>query len=174
MENIREGLRHLGGLARRFQVKETVKGITVVDDYGHHPTEIMATLETARGCWPNKRLIVVFQPHRYSRTRLLYERFVTSFNDADVLVLAPLYSAGEAPIEGVSAECLYQGIKEHGHKEVILCKGHRDILDILLPSIREGDVVITLGAGDIYQVGEELLKRLKAGDGGRRPRSKDS
>jgi len=160
MEEIRKGLRDLGGLGRRFQVKGEKAGVTVLDDYGHHPTEIVATLEAARGCWPDQRLLVVFQPHRYSRTKLLYERFVISFNHADVLLVAPLYPAGETPVEGVDAEWLSRGIKEHGHKEVVLCDSHGQILEVLTGMVKKGDIVLTLGAGDIYHVGEELLKRL--------------
>jgi UDP-N-acetylmuramate--alanine ligase len=162
MAEIQRGLRHLGGLGRRFQVKGEAGGVLVMDDYGHHPTEIVATLEAARACWPDRRLLVVFQPHRYTRTRLLYDRFVISFNQADVLIVSPLYSAGEAPLEGVSAEWLARGIKEHGHKEVVLSRGHEHSLALLADMVRPGDVVITLGAGDIYPVGEELLKRLRA------------
>ncbi len=163
IEHIKEGIRNLGGLARRFQVKGEKDNILVLDDYGHHPTEVIATLQTAKTCWPEKRLIVVFQPHRYSRTEALFDRFVLSFNQADILIVAPIYSAGEAPIEGVNAEWLYQGIKEHGHKEVILCTNKSDILEVLLELIRPGDTVMTLGAGDIFNVGEALLKRLGHG-----------
>ena len=160
LEEIRKGLLNLGGLARRFQVKGKKGGVTVVDDYGHHPTEIMATLSAARECWPDRRIIVAFQPHRYTRTQLLYDRFVISFNHADMLVVAPLYSAGESPVEGVNAEWLCRGIKEHGHKEVVLCDGHEHILEILQETVKPGDIVLTLGAGDINHVGEELLKKL--------------
>ena len=160
MGDIKKGLQNLGGLARRFQVKGERGGILVLDDYGHHPTEISATLETAKECWPEKRLIAVFQPHRYSRIKLLFDRFVIGFNQADVVVVAPLYSAGERPLEGVSAEWLYRGIKEHGHKEVMLCQSKDDVLQVLLGLIKPGDVVITLGAGDINHVGEKLLKKL--------------
>ncbi len=163
IEDIKKGLRNLGGLERRFQVKGQKGDILVLDDYGHHPTEIAVTLETARECWPEKRLVVVFQPHRYTRTEALYDRFMISFNQADVLIVAPLYSAGERPIEGVDAEWLYRGIKEHGHREVILCQSHDEILKVLLSLIRPGDLVMTLGAGDIYKVGEQLLDKLRAG-----------
>ena len=163
LDHIKEGIRNLGGLERRFQVKGEQNNILVLDDYGHHPTEVIATLQTAKTCWPEKRLIVVFQPHRYSRTEALFDRFVLSFNQADILIVAPIYSAGEAPIEGVNAEWLYQGIKEHGHKEVILCTNKNDILEVLLELIRPGDAVMTLGAGDIFNVGEALLKRLGHG-----------
>ena len=160
IEQIKKGIRNLGGLERRFQIKGERGNILVIDDYGHHPTEVIATLQTAKECRPDRRLIVVFQPHRYSRTEALFDRFVLSFNQADILVIAPIYSAGEKPIEGVNSEWLYRGIKEHGHKEVILCKSRSDILEVLLGLIRPGDIVMTLGAGDIFQVGEELLKRL--------------
>ena len=160
IEQIKEGVRNLGGLERRFQIKGEKEHILVIDDYGHHPTEVVATLQTAKECRPDRRLIVVFQPHRYSRTKALYDRFVLSFNHADILILSPIYSAGETQIEGVSAEWLYRGIKEHGHKDVILCKNRNEILETLMGLIKPGDMVMTLGAGDIFQVGEELLKRL--------------
>ena len=161
IEDVKSGLVNLGGLARRFQLKGERNGILVLDDYGHHPTEISATLETARECWPERRIIVVFQPHRYSRTQMLYDRFVISFNHADVLILSPVYPAGEKAIEGINTELLYHGIKEHGHRNVLMGNGRDEILEILMDLIRPWDVVITLGAGDIYRVGEELLKKIK-------------
>ncbi len=158
VEGIKAGLRNLGGLARRFQIKGERSGVLVVDDYGHHPTEITHTLETARGCWPERRLVVVFQPHRYSRTQALYERFVLSFNQADVLVVAPIYGAGERPLEGVDSAWLCRGIKEHGHREVILGGGPDQVLERLREVARPGDVVLTLGAGDVYKIGEAFLQ----------------
>ncbi len=160
IEVIREGLKDLGGLARRFQVKGERKGICVLDDYGHHPSEIVATLGTARAWWPERRLVVVFQPHRYSRTQALFDRFVTGFNDAEVLLVAPIYSAGEKNISGVTAERLAQGIREHGHKEVKFCGSNKEILLTLLSIVRRGDLVITMGAGNIYEVGDALLEKL--------------
>ncbi|MBW2000695.1 MAG: UDP-N-acetylmuramate--L-alanine ligase, partial [Deltaproteobacteria bacterium] len=160
MEDIRRGLRTLGGLARRFQVKGEKKGVLVLDDYGHHPTEIMATIETAKQSWPEKRIVVLFQPHRYTRTKALFERFAMCFNQADVLMVTPIYSAGEEPIEGVNSEWLCRGIKQHGHREVMHCKNEEEALGTLLKTMRHGDVVITLGAGDIHQVGERFLERL--------------
>ena len=161
LEDIERGLVNLGGLARRFQIKGEKSGVLVLDDYGHHPTEIVSTLETARTSWPDRRLIVVFQPHRYTRTKLLYERFVIAFNEADVLIVAPLYSAGERPIEGVDSEWLYRGIKEHGHKEVILCEDQEDMVKTLMGILTRGDVLMTLGAGDIYHLGERVLEQLR-------------
>lgn len=160
VNDIKKGLLNLGVLERRLEVKYEKAGITVLDDYGHHPTEISATLETVREHWPEKRIIVVFQPHRYTRTEALYDRFVISFNHADILIVAPLYPAGEKPIEGVDSEWLYRGIKEHGHREVILCKSQKQILKVLLEIIEPGDLVVTLGAGDIYRVGDELSEKL--------------
>lgn len=159
MEYIRKGLKDLGGLERRFQVKGEKQNVLVLDDYGHHPTEILATLETVRTCWPDRRVVVVFQPHRYSRTKSLFDRFVLSFNDADILLVAPIYGAGEQPMEGVSAEELCKGIREHGHKEVFFRKDQKDILKTLSNTIQAGDIILTLGAGDIYRVGDEFLKK---------------
>lgn len=160
MEMIRKGLADLGGLERRFQLRGEAGQILVMDDYGHHPTEIVATLKTAKECYGDRRLIVVFQPHRYTRTHSLFDRFMTSFNEADVLLLTSIYSAGENPIEGVSSEKLAQGIKEHGHKDVSLCATHEEAMAELLSCVRPGDLVMTLGAGDVYQIGEGLLERL--------------
>ena len=157
---IKEGLKNLGGLARRFQLKGEKRDILVLDDYGHHPTEITATLKTAKECWPERRLIVVFQPHRYTRTEALFDRFVISFNEADVLIVTPIFSAGETAIDGVTAEWLSQGIKEHGHKDVIFSPTQEDALSTLLSILRPGDLVITLGAGDIHRLGTSLLDKL--------------
>ncbi len=157
---IKEGLKNLGGLARRFQLKGEKRDILVLDDYGHHPTEIAATLKTAKECWPERRLIVVFQPHRYTRTEALFDRFVISFNEADVLIVTPIFSAGETAIDGVTGEWLSRGIKEHGHKDVIFSPTQEDALSTLLSILRPGDLVITLGAGDIHRLGARLLDKL--------------
>jgi len=155
---IREGLTALGGLSRRLQIKGKKNGVLVMDDYGHHPTEIVATLKTVKACRPEKRLIVVFQPHRYTRTQALLDRFVISFNDADVLVVTPIYPAGEQPIEGVTAENLVKGIKEHGHKEVLLCPDPEEVVPMLEKLVEPGDLVLTLGAGNINREGERFLE----------------
>jgi UDP-N-acetylmuramate--alanine ligase len=160
IEDIKKGLKDLGGLERRFQIKGEKSGILVMDDYGHHPTEIMATLETAKTCWPDRRLVVLFQPHRYSRTKALFDRFVISFNQADALIVMPLYSAGEKPLEGVDSERLFRGIKAHGHREIILCRDRNEVMPLLQNLLRSGDVVMTLGAGDVHAIGSELLENL--------------
>ncbi|MDY6973332.1 MAG: UDP-N-acetylmuramate--L-alanine ligase [Thermodesulfobacteriota bacterium] len=160
IEVIKKGLKNLGGLARRFQIKGERSGVLVLDDYGHHPTEIAATLKTTRECWPERRLVVAFQPHRYTRTKDLYDRFMISFNEADVLIVTSIFPAGEDAISGVTAEWLARGIREHGHKEVILCSSQEEVLATLLSVVRPNDLVVTLGAGDIYQVGDRLLNEL--------------
>lgn len=158
---IKEGLKNLGGLARRFQLKGEKKDVLVLDDYGHHPAEIMATLKTARECWPERRLVVVFQPHRFTRTSVLYDRFVISFNEADVLIVTSIFAAGESAIDGVTGEWLSQGIKDHGHKDVTFCPEQKDILSTLLSIVKPGDLIITMGAGDIYRLGEKFLHELR-------------
>ena len=132
----------------------------MVDDYGHHPTEIKATLSAAKRGW-ERRTVVIFQPHRYTRTRDLFKEFLTAFNQADVLFLTGIYAAGEDPIPGVKVEDLYEGIKGHGHKDVTLVPDKNQIVERVLPRLRSGDMVITLGAGDVWKVGEKLIERLK-------------
>jgi UDP-N-acetylmuramate--alanine ligase len=159
-EDIRKGLNNLGGLERRFEVKGESNGILFLDDYGHHPTEIVSTIQTAKECWPDRRLVVVFQPHRYTRTRDLYDRFVTSFNQADLLVIIPVYGAGEEPISGIDSEYLYRGIKGHGHRAVSFFSEKEEAISFLLKEIRHGDLVLTLGAGDVHRAGVELLEKI--------------
>jgi UDP-N-acetylmuramate--alanine ligase len=132
----------------------------VVDDYGHHPTEIKATLSAAKRGW-DRRTVVLFQPHRYTRTRDLFKDFLTSFNQADLLVLTAIYPAGEDPIPGIQVEDLYEGIKGHGHKDVMLVPEKENIIESVVPRLRPGDMVFTLGAGDIWKVGEKLIEKLK-------------
>jgi len=156
---IQEGFREFGGVGRRFQVKGEVDGVMVVDDYGHHPAEIRATLAAAKGGW-DRRLIVVFQPHRYTRTKELFDEFVKAFHDADVLVLTDIYPAGEQPIEGVTSESLARGIKQHGQKDVTHIADREQVADHLLQVVKPGDIVLTLGAGNIWQTGEALLRKM--------------
>ncbi len=156
---VQETLRDFSGIQRRFQIKGEKKGILVVDDYGHHPVEIMATLKAARTGW-TKRIVAVFQPHRYTRTQTLFKDFLTAFYDADVLVLTDIYPAGEDRIEGVESKALFEGLREYGHKDVTYIAEKGEIVDHLLRILSPGDLVITLGAGDIWQVSEELVKRL--------------
>ncbi len=156
---VQETLRDFSGIQRRFQIKGEKKGVLIVDDYGHHPVEIMATLKAARTGWA-KRIIAVFQPHRYTRTQTLFKDFLTAFYDADVLILTDIYPAGEDRIEGVESKALFEGLREYGHKDVTYFAEKGEIVDHLLRILSPGDLVITLGAGDIWQVSEELVKRL--------------
>ncbi len=158
---IQEGFREFGGVGRRFQIKGEVGEIMVVDDYGHHPTEIRATLAAAKGGFPERRLVVVFQPHRYTRTKELFDDFVKAFYDADMLVLTDIYGAGEQPIPGATSEALFKKIKQHGQKEVTYIASRDAINDHLLTVLQAGDIVLTLGAGNLWQTGEELVKRLQ-------------
>jgi len=134
----------------------------IVDDYGHHPAEIRATLSAAKSGWPERRLVVAFQPHRYTRTKELFSEFVTCFYDADLLLLTDIYPAGETPIPGISAEKLAASIKQHGQKDVTYIADRDQLCEQLQEVIRDGDIVLTLGAGNLWQTGEELLKRLMA------------
>ena len=156
---VQETLRDFSGIQRRFQIKGEKKGILVVDDYGHHPVEIVATLKAARTGWA-KRIIAVFQPHRYTRTQALFKDFLTAFYDADVLILTDIYPAGEERIEGVESKALFEGLREYGHKDVTYLSDKKEVVEHLLRVISPGDLVITLGAGDIWQVSEELVNRL--------------
>ena len=157
---IQEGFARFSGVGRRFQVKGEPRGIMVVDDYGHHPAEIRATLSAARQGWPERRIVAAFQPHRYTRTHELFADFVTAFYDADVLVLTDVYAAGEKPIEGATAERLAKELRRHGQKEVTWIADREKIPEHLAGIVREGDIVITLGAGNIWQQGDALVKLL--------------
>src|SRR5262245_21962787 len=160
---IQKALAGFAGVQRRFQVIGQADNVTVVDDYGHHPAEIRATLAAAKAGF-DRRVVVIFQPHRYTRTLHLYQEFVTAFNQADVLVVMDIYAGGEAPIEGVSAADLADAIRAHGHRDVTyLGRDRARVIDHVIDISRPGDLVITLGAGDVSHLGPELLRRLEAG-----------
>ena len=161
-ETIREGFAAFGGVGRRFHLKGEVNGIMVVDDYGHHPTEVRATLGAAKSGWGDRRLVVVFQPHRYTRTKELFEDFVTAFHDADVLILTDIYPAGEAPIEGVNSEALATRVRRHGQRDVTWISDRDELCDHLERVLQSGDILLTLGAGNVWQLGETMLERLAA------------
>jgi UDP-N-acetylmuramate--alanine ligase len=134
----------------------------IVDDYGHHPAEIKATLNAARKGW-ERRIITVFQPHRYSRTAALFDDFTTAFYETDQLIVLDIYAAGEEPIAGISAERLAAQISGHGHKDVRYLSDRDQVIEHLLASCQAGDIVITMGAGNVWQIGEEFAKRLHGG-----------
>ncbi|HUE30055.1 MAG TPA: UDP-N-acetylmuramate--L-alanine ligase [Verrucomicrobiae bacterium] len=155
-------LEEFGGIHRRFEVKGDEQGVLVVDDYGHHPEEIRATLRAAREGFA-RRLVVVFQPHRYSRTQDLFTEFLEAFDDADAVVLTDIYAAGEERRDGVSSDALYQALRRRGHLDVRYVAARDRVAEALLDVIRPGDLVLTLGAGDIHRTGDELLGLLRTG-----------
>jgi len=160
-ENIAAGVAKFTGVFRRWEVKAEVKGITIVDDYAHHPTEIKATLAGAKSGW-RRRVVCVFQPHLYSRTRDFYDEFGRSFFNADVLVLTDVYPAREEPIQGVNGELIANAAKEFGHKQVHYVPDKKAVPAFLLSIVQPGDIVITMGAGDIWRFGEDFIAQLKA------------
>jgi len=159
-EVIRKGLCEFKGVQRRCHVRGEKKGITVMDDYGHHPTEIRMTLAAIKNGFPKRRVIAVFQPHRYTRTRDLFNDFVNSFYDAGRLYITEIYPASEQPIEGVSGKNLFEEIKNHGYRDAFYVENKEDIPDALLKTVRKGDLVIFLGAGDVWRQGLKVLERL--------------
>lgn len=159
-EGIAAALKSFKGAGRRFQLTGEVNGIKVIDDYAHHPSEIKATLRAARQV-KTGRVVSVFQPHRYTRTSILGERFGEAFSDADVIIISDIYSAGERPIEGVSAKTIVSAIEKHEGREVIYLPTRQEIVDYLVQTASPGDMILTMGAGDIWQTGVELVNRLK-------------
>jgi UDP-N-acetylmuramate--alanine ligase len=158
-EKIQGAFQTLGGVQRRFQIRGEYGGATVLDDYGHHPTEIRATLNAVRGCWPNRRITVLFQPHRYTRTQALFDEFTTSFYQADHLLVLPVYGAGEDPLPGVDSGNLLEAIKAKGHREAVGLSGPGEALGYLRGHLHPGDILVTLGAGDVWKIGAELVSR---------------
>ncbi|HXG50092.1 MAG TPA: UDP-N-acetylmuramate--L-alanine ligase [candidate division Zixibacteria bacterium] len=163
-----EALESFSGIHRRFEIKGEPQGVLVIDDYGHHPTEARATIDAIRESW-KRPLTVVFQPHRYTRTADLFDEFLTAFDGADRLILTEIYPAGEEPIPEITGEALYQAIRRRGHMDVQFIADKEAIVESLERSLRPGDVALTLGAGDVYQVAEALVARLqpRAAAGGR-------
>ncbi|WP_263410105.1 UDP-N-acetylmuramate--L-alanine ligase [Terriglobus tenax] len=159
-EKIVEGVAAFRGVDRRFQIKGVARGVTVVDDYGHHPTEVQATLRAARECGYG-RVLVLFQPHRYTRTRDLMAEFAASFRDSDVLRVLDIYAASEQPIPGVNTPALVEEIRRNGHPSVAHAESMDAAVNALAAEAREGDVILTLGAGNVFQAGPQLLARLE-------------
>ncbi len=163
---IKAGLDSFSGIQRRFEFKGEAKGIKVYDDYGHHPTEIRATIaaakENMRYLGGKARLFVVFQPHRYTRTADLMDEFSTSFDGADTLVVLDIYPAGEKPIEGITSQSLLEKIKKSGHADAVHAAGRDEALGYVLSRMRSGDLLLTLGAGDVWKLGEKAVEDLNA------------
>lgn len=158
-EDIRDGLAEFSGIDRRLQIKGRGRDVIVLDDYAHHPNEIRATIKAVRDSGLG-RIVAIFQPHRYSRTKLLFDDFAEVLRDIDVLYLMDIYPAGEEPIEGVSSKLLYQFVKEKGHGNVFYSNGSENLVSSVLETIRPGDVVITLGAGNVWAVGEKIAEEI--------------
>ena len=165
-EKISEAFAGFKNANRRFQFKGEAAGVMVVDDYGHHPTEVVATLSAAKNSSGGKRTVVVFQPHRYSRTKELMNEFGVAFNNADVLYLLDIYAASEQPIEGITAEILAENIKKFGHKNVNYIGGIETATQKVIGSLNPGDLLITLGAGSITGLSDEILVALKEKEAG--------
>ena len=176
---VRDALKRFSGIQRRLEFKGEVDGIKVYDDYGHHPSEVKATLKavkeglvTGRGSAAAGqgaragderpgRLIVLFQPHRYTRTKDLLEEFSGSFGDADLLVVVDIYPAGEAPIEGVNSETLVERVRKAGYRDVIYEKDREGAIKSVIAAVKRGDIILTLGAGNVWKIGEEILSKLR-------------
>ena len=159
-EVIKSALETVQGVQRRLEIKGIARNITVVDDYGHHPTEIKFTLQAAKESWPDRRIVVVFQPHRYSRTQALFDDFTRSFYQSDMLVVLPIYAASEKAIKGVDSQLLFEEIRAHGHKDVVFMPSFKAAISHLKQTLTGGDILLTLGAGDVYKLGETLLEEL--------------
>ncbi|MBN1569295.1 MAG: UDP-N-acetylmuramate--L-alanine ligase [Acidobacteria bacterium] len=155
-EKIASALGSFQNADRRFQIRGEKQNILVVDDYGHHPTEILATLSAARHAC-DRRIVTVFQPHRYSRTKALEDDFARAFNHANILIVLPIYAAGEEQIPGVTAERLVDKIKQFGHRDVCYAPDFSETQRILKNKLQDGDLLLTLGAGDVWKAGEEFL-----------------
>ncbi|PWN06956.1 UDP-N-acetylmuramate--L-alanine ligase [Rhodohalobacter mucosus] len=159
--DIRSGLERFRGVFRRFQQKMDDRGVLVIDDYAHHPTEVQATIAAARDGWKDRRIVAVFQPHLYSRTQQMYQEFGLSFFDAEVLVVTDVYPSREKPIEGVNGKLIADTAKTYGHRDVHYVQDKTGLPTKLKEIVKEGDIVITMGAGDIYTYGEEFVKQMK-------------
>ena len=159
-DTIAKALSEFEGVRRRFEIKKRIAGMMIVDDYAHHPTEVKSSLSAAQTGW-DRRVIAVFQPHLYSRTRDFKDEFGSSFNHADVVIITDIFPAREAPIEGVTGKLIADAVKSSGHKEVHYLPEKEKISDFLIDFATEGDMIITIGAGDIYKIGEEFIQKLE-------------
>jgi UDP-N-acetylmuramate--alanine ligase len=159
-DTIAQSLKQFTGVQRRFEIHHNTESLVVVDDYGHHPVEIQATLKTAKDVWPDRRLVVVFQPHRYSRTQTQMEHFWSAFNDSDTLIINDIFPAGEEPIEGIHAQGIVDGVRKFGHKNATHVATPKETLKRLPQILEPGDVFMTLGAGNVWELGRDLLANL--------------
>ena len=163
-ESVRDALAEFGGIHRRFELCGQVEGVTIISDYGHHPAEIRATLEAAREGF-GRRVVALFQPHRYTRTRDLFAEFLDAFDAADQLILTDIYPAGEEQVEGLTGDVLFWALKRRGHLEVSYIPRLEDIVAQAKPTLRAGDIVVVLGAGNIHGIAEDLVRALGGSQG---------
>jgi UDP-N-acetylmuramate--alanine ligase len=174
VQTIKDAIREFSGIQRRLELKGEAEGVLLFDDYGHHPSEIRATLKALKeglqirhqlsesGAQKAGRLVVLFQPHRYTRTKDLIDDFSGAFSDADILVVLDIYPAGEQAIEGVSAVTLLKKIKEAGHENALYKKDKGEAIEYIITAVQKGDIVLTLGAGNVWKTGEIILETLRA------------
>ena len=158
---IKRALEKVEGVQRRLEIKGIIKGITIVDDYGHHPTEIKTTLSAVKESWPDRQIAVVFQPHRFTRTKALFSEFSRAFYQSDRLIVLPIYSAGEKEIEGVDSFQLSEEIRAHGHKNVAFLESFNAAVTDLVETLAPDTILVTFGAGDVWKVGEQVLDQLR-------------
>ena len=156
---IKSALETVQGVQRRLEIKGEAGDVTIIDDYGHHPTEVKTTLQALKECWPDRRKVVVFQPHRFTRTQALFDEFTRAFYQSDVLLVMPIYAASEKPIAGVNSASLCKGIKAHGHKDVHCVGEPAEAVKLLEDILEPEDILLTLGAGDVWKIGEMVLDK---------------
>ncbi len=159
-DSIAQALKQFTGVQRRFEIHHNTDSLAVVDDYGHHPVEIQATLKTAKEVWPDRRLVVVFQPHRYSRTQTQMEHFWSAFHDSDYLIINDIFPAGEEPIEGIHSKGIVDGVRKFRHKNAEHVATPKETLKRLSQILAPGDVFMTLGAGNVWELGRDLMANL--------------
>ncbi|MCL4511510.1 MAG: UDP-N-acetylmuramate--L-alanine ligase [Bacteroidetes bacterium] len=162
---VKKAVESFTGVYRRLEIKADVDGVMIVDDYAHHPTEVQATLSALKSGWPQKRVVAVFQPHLYSRTRDFHDEFGKSFLNADVLVVTEIYPAREEPIQGITGELIVNDARSFGHKEAYYVQDKKQLPEFLMKVKKTGDIVVTLGAGDISKYGEEFISKMKSASG---------
>lgn len=159
-ERIKSGLERFEGVFRRFQIKLNSDKLIIIDDYAHHPTEVQATIQAAKNGWPDRRIVSVFQPHLYSRTQQMYKEFGLSFFNAEVLIITEIYPSREKPIEGVTGKLISDTAKNYGHKDVQYLPDKALLPQKLQETIKDGDIVITMGAGDIYKFNQNFVDQI--------------
>jgi len=161
LEQIRESFKGFSGVFRRFELKDEIDNVMVIDDYAHHPTEVRASLNAARTGWKDRRVIAIFQPHLFTRTRDFCDDFGGSFNDADTAIITEIYPAREKPIEGVSGKLIADSAQKKGHPDIRYIPGKKDVIDQVSELVKSGDIIITLGAGDVWDISERIILKLK-------------